>query len=216
MSSLPPPPSPPPPPPPTFCPRESAVPGTPKSGFPTWGWVVAVVAVLGGGAVALFTLGGDDDKSSKPSITLGSDTTTSGSDGEPVLSSPTTSDTSESVPNGVTGTRDAPVPVGQVADIGNGWRLQVIDVVANADEQMAEADEFFDPAPAGSTYMLVKIALGYFGTEDPEDRLRTRRAMYSARRTRRSTTSVWRTCPTKSTSSTTCSPEESLSGMHAS
>ena len=129
-----------------------------KSGLPAWAWMVAVVALLGGGAFAFFALSGDhdDNAGSASTIHLGGETTVSSVVG------------SGDIPSGITGTRDAPVPAGQIADIGGDWRLQVLDVIPDASAQMAAADEFFQPAPSGSTYMLVRLALGYFGTEDPK------------------------------------------------
>ena len=106
--------------------------------------------VLGGGAVALLTRGGDNAET----IVLEGTT----------IASPVGSG---EVPPGAVGTRDAPVPAGQVADIGLGWRLQVLDVVPDASELMT-VDEFFEPAPDGFTFMLVKVALGYYGTDDPK------------------------------------------------
>ena len=187
MSSLPPPPPPPPPPQPQPQPQpqpngpawstpisaitEPAPPVTEKqSGFPAWGWIVAIVAVLGGSAVALIVLGGEDKKSNTTVVELGRDTTiaTPSSDNPGTSDSPTTSVGGGSTPVGATGTRDAPVPVGQIADLGGDWRLQVLDVIPDAGEVMAANDEFYDAPPAGTTYMMVKLALGYFGTEDPK------------------------------------------------
>ena len=173
MSSFPPPPPPPPP------PIDPPPPVTPKrSGVPPWVWVVGVVALLGGGAVAAFALGGDDkDKPASATTAAGSATTidTPGSEPDSTEVTDTTPNTDTTpgttpggVPAGIGGTRDAPVPVGQVADIGGDWRLQVLDVIPDASAMMAADDEFFQPAPAGFTYMLVKVALGYFGTEDPK------------------------------------------------
>ncbi len=171
MSSFPPPPPPPPPPP-----LEPAPPIAEKrSGFPAWAWIVVIVAVLGGTAVALFTLGGDDKKTDTTTVELGRDTTVAPSNSDPTgtggpgnTASPITTSGGGGIPAGVTGTHDAPVPVGQVADIGGDWRLQVLDVIPDAGEVMAAGDEFYDAPPAGSTYMLVKVALGYFGSEDPK------------------------------------------------
>lgn len=130
------------------------------------------VVLFGGGAVALFTLGGDSDKSSSTTVLLGGNTTISSADNGPDISSPgetpITSGGNGEIPTGITGTRDVLVPVGQIADIGGGWRLQVLDVIPDTSELMEANDDFFDPAPAGSTYMLVKMALGYFGSEDPK------------------------------------------------
>ena len=174
----------PPPPPPPGLPPTNQPPGSPawstpisaltdpappvspkKSGVPAWIWIASIAALLGGGAFVLFTRGGDDNSGSASTINLGGETTLNSSGTNPEGSTPSSSG---EIPTGITGTRDAPVPAGQIADIGGDWRLQVLDVIPDASAQMAAADEFFQPAPAGSTYMLVKLALGYFGTEDPK------------------------------------------------
>lgn len=130
-----------------------------------WGWIVIVIVVLGGGAVALFALGGDDDKKSDSATTIVLTPDTDG--GEPVITQGP--DTNGSSPvDGGGGTREAPIPVGQIADIGADWRLQVLDVIPDAGEMMAANDEFFQPAPEGHVYLLVKVALGYFGVDDPK------------------------------------------------
>ena len=130
----------------------------------------------------MFALGGDEkDKPASATSAAGSDTTvdttidTPGSEPDNTGSTDTTEVTDTTavttpgrIPTGIGGTRDAPVPVGQVADIGGDWRLQVLDVIPDAAAMMAANDEFFQPPPAGFTYMLVKVALGYFGTEDPK------------------------------------------------
>lgn len=128
-----------------------------------WGWIVIIVAVLGGGAAALFALGGDDDKKSDTSTPIVLTPDTDGS--ETVITQ--TPDTAPPV-DGDAGTRDAPIPVGQIADIGGDWRLQVLDVIPDAGEMMAANDEFFQAAPEGHVYLLVKLALGYFGVDDPK------------------------------------------------
>lgn len=183
MSSFPPPPPPPPPPPTSPAPTDPPPPVTAKrSGVPSWVWIVGLVAVLGGAAAAVFTLGGDDeDKPASATTAAGSDTTldTRGSEPDNTDVTDTTPETTPSldttpgttpggIPEGIGGTRDAPVPVGQVADIGGDWRLQVLDVIPDASAMMAANDEFFQPPPAGFTYMLVRVALGYFGTDDPK------------------------------------------------
>jgi hypothetical protein len=71
-------------------------------------------------------------------------------------------------PAGQGGTREAPVPLGSVADIGAGWRLQVVDVVPDATPAVMAENDFNDPPPAGSTFTIVRVALGYFGLDDPE------------------------------------------------
>ena len=142
-----------------------------RSGFPAWGWIVAIVAVLGGAAGALFALGGDEKKSSTTVVEIGGDTTltTPGNTDPGTSASPDTSAGGDGgIPGGVTGTHDAPVPVGQIADIGGDWRLQVLDVIPDAGEVIAANDQFYTPPPTGTTYMLVKVAVGYFGSDDPK------------------------------------------------
>jgi hypothetical protein len=70
-------------------------------------------------------------------------------------------------PPGVTGTRAEPVAVGQVADIGSGWRLQVLEVVPDATAAVME-NEFNEAPPQGSRFTTVLVALGYYGIDDPE------------------------------------------------
>lgn len=71
------------------------------------------------------------------------------------------------VPPGVKGDRASPVPAGAIADIGSGWRLQVLNVNPDAAAAVAAENPFNEPPPPGSTFALVTVALGYFGLEDP-------------------------------------------------
>ncbi|MEO7371758.1 MAG: hypothetical protein ABIZ69_12890, partial [Ilumatobacteraceae bacterium] len=71
-------------------------------------------------------------------------------------------------PAGLTGDRAHPVPVGAVADLGSGWRMQILNVVLDGAATVAAANPFNDPPPDGSTFTLVTVALGYFGLEDPK------------------------------------------------
>ena len=163
-------------------------------GLPVGAWL-AVGAAVAVGVVAVVVTGGDDDGGSVAPATTpaGTVVTPATSDDapddttEPTLTTPATEPGAETTtlatdfpdpfdeveevagsPEGATGTRDAPVPPGVVADIGGGWRLQVVDVVADASAAVAAASEFNEPPPAGSTFTLVKVALGYFGVEDPQ------------------------------------------------
>jgi hypothetical protein len=67
-----------------------------------------------------------------------------------------------------TGSADSPVPIGKVADIGGGWRLQVVNVVPDATAAVVAANGSVVLPPDGSRFTLVTIALGYFGMEDPK------------------------------------------------
>ncbi len=91
---------------------------------------------------------------------------------EPPATEPPTTEAPEGglvsgAPPGLTGTRTEPVAVGQIADIGDGWRLQVLDVVPDATAAVMESD-FNDPPPPGSRFTTVLVAMGYYGLDDPE------------------------------------------------
>lgn len=76
-------------------------------------------------------------------------------------------DTVEGAPTGARGTRTAPVPVGEIADVGDGWRLQVLNVVEDGTAAVLTENQFNDPPAPGSRFTLVEVAVGYFGTDDP-------------------------------------------------
>ena len=146
--------------------------------MPTWGWIalVGVVAAGVGGAVAL---SGDDDNDSVVSattvlvpddwtvsselvITAPETEATTEATEAPVATDPPASDTTviappassdvvAGAPPGVTGDRDNAVPLGLVADIGAGWRLQVLEVLPDGAAAVAAENEFNEPPPAGST-----------------------------------------------------------------
>ena len=142
-------------------------PGKPKVlGLPLWGWLgIGLVAIVGIGAV-IVTSGDDDDKGTTP----GNQTTVvvSTQPEETVTTEPSSGGEVAGAPDGKKGTRDAPVAAGEIADIGGGWRLQVLGVTPDAAALVAAENEFNDPPPAGSTFTLVSVAMGYFGLEDPK------------------------------------------------
>ena len=162
--------------------------------MPAWGWIaLAGVVALGVGGAVVLTGGDDEDTVSSATTVAAPDVTTESS--ELVITVPETESTVDSTdapfttdppatapdfidptapsevvagtPEGITGDRDNPVPLGTVADINGGWRLQVLEVIPDAAAAVAEASEFNEPPPAGSTFTLVKIAMGYYGVEDP-------------------------------------------------
>ena len=162
--------------------------------MPTWGWI-ALGVVLAAGVGGAVVLSGDDDEDSVSSATTAVATQDSTDTSELTITAPETEPTSESTeapdetdpdvtdpvvidtpssadviagaPTGITGDRDNPVPLGTVADIGGGWRLQVLEVIPDGAATVAAENEFNDPPPAGSTFTLVKVSLGYFGVDDP-------------------------------------------------
>lgn len=76
-------------------------------------------------------------------------------------------------PDGQRGDRSNPVPAGVIADVGDGWRLQVLDVVDDATALVLDENMFNDPPPDGGRFTLVTVALGYFGRNDPVSPLMT-------------------------------------------
>jgi hypothetical protein len=70
-------------------------------------------------------------------------------------------------PSGRTSTRASPVPAGQIADVGSGWKLQVIGVEPDATATVLEENSFNDPPPTGSVFTIVRVAVGYYGVDDP-------------------------------------------------
>jgi len=155
---------------------------------PVWGWL-ALVAVLAIGVVGVVVVTGDDDNGSVgPATTIVATVSTlpsevSITEPETVLTTPVTdeslvtdppitepgasADVVAGAPVGIKGDRDNPVPLGTIADIGAGWRLQILEVVPDGAAAVAAENEFNDPPPAGSTFTLVTVALGYFGVDDP-------------------------------------------------
>jgi hypothetical protein len=118
---------------------------------PMWVWI-AIVSVLVGGATsaAVGTPDGDGSKAS-----------------------PTGATEVAGTPAGITGDRANPVPAGTIADIGKGWRLQVLKVNTDAAAAIAVENQFNDPPPSDSTFTLITVALGYFGLEDPKSAFET-------------------------------------------
>ena len=86
---------------------------------------------------------------------------------------PGSADVVAGAPDGLRGDRSNPVPVGSIADIGGGWRLQILNVNPDAAAVISAENSFNEPPPAGSTFTLVTIALGYFGLEDPKTTFET-------------------------------------------
>jgi hypothetical protein len=177
-----------PPPTPPTGPRKVA-------GLPIWGWLAIAVVLAGGVVGAIVLTSGDDDKAVGPATTISipevttppQDTTpatiTAPEITEPESTEPDQSDTTvqpddtigsdtgaeeiAGAPDGTRGTREDPVTAGELADIGGGWRLQVLGFTPDATAEIMAANEFNEPPPAGSTFTMVSLAMGYFGVDDP-------------------------------------------------
>jgi len=147
-----------------------------------------VVLALVGAVVVLVTDGSDssDDIDTQSRNTISSDNDTTDDVGNtpdpdrpedtrpdetvvplgPPVDPPSSGGLVDGAPDGVTGTRESPVPSGQVADLGNGWRLQVVDVIDDDTDRLVR-ETFLPLPPAGSRYTIVSVRLGYYGLDDP-------------------------------------------------
>lgn len=177
-----------PPPPPPFTQSPAPQSGVQRkvAGLPLSGWLgIAVVAIFA--VVGFAVMSGDDDKAAvsgnitvaptRPadteapvSPTIAPTDTDPGStepDQTVAPDEPVSGDEVPDAPEGLRGGRDNPVPAGEIADIGGGWRLQVVGLTPDATDLIAQESEFNEPPATGSNYTLVKVALGYYGRDDP-------------------------------------------------
>jgi hypothetical protein len=164
-----------------------------------WIWaVVALVVVAAGVGIAVTAGKKDDDAAVSPATTeeesadstieatspkvTDATVTEESSESVPVTeparetspaTTPDSSDVVAGAPVGQRGDRTTPVPVGEIADIGGGWRLQILNVNPDAAAAISAENSFNEPPPEGSTFTLVTVALGYFGLEDPKTSFET-------------------------------------------
>jgi hypothetical protein len=111
---------------------------------------------------------GDNDVSDAASATTAPDR----DDDPPTPAAPPTGDGNDEIagtPAGIRGTLSSPVPAGRIADVGGGWKVQVLGVEADATATVLEENPFNDPPPDRSVFTLVRVRAGYYGTEDPVD-----------------------------------------------
>jgi hypothetical protein len=66
------------------------------------------------------------------------------------------------------GTREDPIPIGTAADIGDGWLIKVLEVYPNANEIVAEENQFNSPPEGGQQFFLARIELTYTGPDSSE------------------------------------------------
>ena len=170
-----------------------------RFGGPTWIWLLAVLALAGAGVAVVLASKDDKQPASSPATTEGdsvestleSTSPHATEPTEPTDSLPTTSDATQATdevttvetvpansevagaPAGATGGRSNPVPAGAIADIGGGWRLQILNVNPDAGALIAAENQFNEPPPAGSTLTMITLALGYFGLDDPKSSFET-------------------------------------------
>jgi hypothetical protein len=63
------------------------------------------------------------------------------------------------------GTRSIPVPIGQIADVGDGWTVRVNIVNFDATDLILRENPFNDPPAEGFVYVVVNVSVGYAGPD---------------------------------------------------
>jgi hypothetical protein len=114
-----------------------------------------------------------DASESTESLPTSTDATQSTDEVTTVETTPANSGEVAGSPAGATGDRAGPVLAGAIADIGGGWRLQILNVNPDAAALIAAENSFNEPPPAGSTFTMITLALGYFGLDDPKSSFET-------------------------------------------
>lgn len=62
------------------------------------------------------------------------------------------------------GTRENPIPMGTIVDLGDGWEVTVLSVVPNADNAVLQENQFNNPPKSGGQFFLAKVRATYKGS----------------------------------------------------
>ncbi len=79
---------------------------------------------------------------------------------------PVEGSTGPSAEGSFTEARQAPTPLGEPVDLGEGWTITVLGFQDDATAELVAASDFNDPPEAGSVYSLLEYELTYDGPED--------------------------------------------------
>lgn len=85
--------------------------------------------------------------------------------GESVTTTSAAAATTTSEPKAEGGTRANPLPLGTEAVLDE-WNVSVVSVDLDAGPEMAATNQFNDPAPDGSVYVLVRLRATYTGPSE--------------------------------------------------
>ncbi|MFM7061340.1 MAG: hypothetical protein ACKOZL_09165, partial [Actinomycetes bacterium] len=133
--------------------------GSSERRVPQWAALAgAVVGVLVLIAIVVAIAGSSEDSSMPNS---GSEESTGDATRDTTTTEPPTTTTAAPT----TGSRGAPLALGTVATLGD-WEVAVIGFQVDANAAMRNENMFNDPAPAGSTYSLVRVRATYRGSGD--------------------------------------------------
>jgi hypothetical protein len=121
--------------------------------------IIAVTAVVAGFAIA----GCDADPMTEDAPTVAA-TTAAEDEAVPTEEA----ETEESEPEAAPGTRDNPLPLGTLAQVGADYEVAVTEVIIDgANEIMADPELFNEPSELGQ-YVIVTLEGTFLGTEYPE------------------------------------------------
>jgi hypothetical protein len=68
-------------------------------------------------------------------------------------------------PRRAAGTRDDPIPIGTVVDLGDGWEIVVLDVVPDATNIVLRENMFNNPPTPGNQFFLARVGARYSGED---------------------------------------------------
>jgi hypothetical protein len=69
------------------------------------------------------------------------------------------------VPAGVVGSRENPVPIGTEVTLGGGWIVNVVSVTPNATQLVLDENQFNDPPKPGHQFFIAEIEARYTGAD---------------------------------------------------
>jgi hypothetical protein len=122
----------------------------------------------------LATCGGDDSGSATVATTLSHATSASSASATTIAvtttvapaatTRATTATTAKAAASA--GSLSSPVPMGTAADIGDGWMFKVVSYQPDGAADVAAANQFNKPAPAGQVYVIANFEAAYNGDQD--------------------------------------------------
>ncbi|MGI8553164.1 MAG: PKD domain-containing protein [Dehalococcoidia bacterium] len=78
--------------------------------------------------------------------------------------SPSASPSAGSTLSSTSGTRDNPLPVGTVGDLGDGWQVSVLSTTSNANSAISAASSSNAPPAQNEQYFLARVSATYAGS----------------------------------------------------
>lgn len=116
----------------------------------------------------LFVSGCALSEGTSGAATTAAPTESSGSDGADATAQAAGTEPEQTEPPAAPedGSRDNPVPIGQVADVGDGWTMKVNSVEVDGTATIMAANQFNEAPADGKQYVLVNVTVGYVGPDE--------------------------------------------------